>query len=81
MSGPVRSGSGWRMTLPEKGSPMVSIWAHTPNNAEYMAHRENLECMRKMEDERVREAREQAALAAEFVKQAWAEYRKIRARA
>ena len=81
MNGATRSGDGWRMTMVAQGEPVVSIWARTPDDAEYMAHRDNLEHMRAMEEERVRLERDRARLAAEFARQAVAEFRKIRARA
>ena len=81
MIGAIRSGDGWRMTLPENGEPVVSIWARTPEDAEYMAHSENMEHMRAMEDERIRSEREQARLAADFARQQAAAHLKIRAKA
>lgn len=74
MNGPTRSGNGWRMTLPETGDPLVSIWSATPDDAETKAHKENMVSMRALEDERWR-------LEQEFHVQQWREYERIRARA
>jgi len=70
----VRSGSGWRTTIITNGVPVVSIWAHTERDSEYMAAREHMEQMRTEEDER-------AKIEQTFVEQQRAEYQRIRARA
>lgn len=69
-----QSMEGYRTTLTDASGPVVSIWAHTESDAEYMAHSDNLEHMRAME-------REQARLVAEFAAREHAEFLKIRARA
>jgi hypothetical protein len=81
MNAPVRSGNGWRMTLPESGEPVVSVWAQRAEDAEHEAHKSNIRHFQAMSEEETRRAREQARLAAEFARQAVAAFRKIRARA
>lgn len=67
-------GGGHRATLSDSSGPVVSIWAHTERDAEYMAHEGNMRHMEAMEET-------EARLAREFERRAWAEYRKLRARA
>lgn len=68
------SRGGFCTAIPTPDDPDVFIWAGTETDAEYMAHRDNLEHMRAMESERVR-------LEREFAEQALREYEQIRARA
>lgn len=70
----VRSGNGWRTTIADPSGAVVSIWAHTERDAEYMAAREHMEQMRAAE-------REEQRLVAEFTARQMREHEKVRARA
>lgn len=71
----VPSGNGFRATLPgEDGTPAVSVWARTADDAEFMAHRDNMRHYEEMEKWR-------AQLEHEFSRQQAEEFRRVRARA
>lgn len=77
----MRSMEGYRATLSDASGPVVSIWAYTLDDAEYMAHEGNMRHYEAMADEETKKAQEQARLASEFIRQQVAEFRMLRARA
>lgn len=75
------SRGGFCTAIPTIEDPDVFLWAPTEQDAEYLAAREHIDLLHTLADEETKRAQEQARLAADFVRQQVAEFRKIRARA
>lgn len=68
------SRGGYFTAIPTVEDPDVVVWAHTEQDAEYLAAKEHIPLAIQQEEARVRMERD-------FARQAIAEFRKIRARA